>query len=232
MRLLFIFFFGIIFSSAPLIAQADINQLDAQGNRHGLWKKMHPGNKQIRYEGTFDHGKEVGTFKFYCEDCKNQPMVIKEFNTRDAVADVQYFTVKGKLVSEGKMDGKNRVGEWLYYQKKSKTVMTRENYNNGNLDGQKITYYPDGKITEEITYVNGSKEGPNNYYSPIGVLLKKLNYKNDALQGEAMYYDSSGNVTIEGQYKKGKKDGLWKYYKNGKVELEETYPKPLNIVEN
>ena len=42
-------------------AQGQINQKDAQGRNHGLWKKNHPNGK-LRYIGNFDHGKEVGPF--------------------------------------------------------------------------------------------------------------------------------------------------------------------------
>lgn len=218
-------FFGIFFASGSLFSQNDINQVDAQGKRHGIWKKKYDGTDQLRYEGTFEHGKEVGEFKFYCLECKNQPSVIKNFKGKNDLAEVKYFTIKGKLVSEGKMDGKERIGEWVYYHKKSNDVMTRENYANGKLDGTVTTYYPNGKITEEIHYNNGIKEGPDNYYSPDGVLLKKLLYKADKLQGPATYYDANGNITIEGFYKDDKKHGLWKYYKDGKVILEETFPK-------
>lgn len=220
-----LFFFGIIFLCVDAFSQSEINQMDAQGQRHGLWKKIYPGTKQVRYEGTFEHGKEIGEFKFYCEDCKDKPSVIKQFNAKDDTVVVKYFTVKDKLVSEGKMKDKDRIGEWVYYHKNSKEVMTRENYQNGKLHGKVITYYPNGKITEEIDYKNGIKEGPNNYYSPDGVLLKKLFYKNDELHGEAIYYDAFGNVIIEGFYKNGKKDGLWKYYTDGQITLEETFPK-------
>ncbi len=219
------FFIGISLFSSEGFSQSEINQTDAQGKRHGVWKKTYPGTEQLRYEGTFDHGKEVGEFKFYCEKCKDKPTVIKNFNGKDNIADVKYFTIKGKLVSEGKMKGKDRIGEWVYYHEKSKNVMTRENYINGKLDGKVTTYYPNGKITEETNYIKGIKEGEDNYYSPEGVLLKKLLYKEDQLQGPALYYDAYGNVVIEGFYKDGKKHGLWKYYKNGKVILEETYPK-------
>jgi antitoxin component YwqK of YwqJK toxin-antitoxin module len=228
---LIIIIVGVFLISFSVSAQDDINKMDAQGKRHGLWKKMYPGTKQLRYEGTFEHGKEVGTFKFYCEECKDKPMAVKEFNANDDISYVKYYTIKGKLVSEGKMKDKDRIGEWIYYHEKSNEIMTKEQYVNGKLDGIKTTYYPNGKITEEITYKNGVMEGENNYYSVDGKLLKKLNYKNEKLQGPATYYDANGNVTIEGFYKNDKKDGLWKYYKNGKVELEETYPKPI-IKEN
>jgi len=53
-----------------------------------------------------------------------------------------------------------------------------------------------------------------------------LQYINDQLHGPAEYYDANGNLTIKGQYVDGKKHGLWRYYKNGNLVLEETYPKP------
>ena len=110
-----IFFFGIILCSHSAFSQSEINQMDAQGKRHGIWKKMYEGTNQLRYEGTFEHGREVGEFKFYCEDCKGQPTVIKSFKGKNGLAHVKYFTIKGKLVSEGEMQGKDRIGEWVYY---------------------------------------------------------------------------------------------------------------------
>ncbi|MDC8003389.1 hypothetical protein POV27_04965 [Aureisphaera galaxeae] len=218
-------FFSLCIGITAITAQ-EINQFDSNGERHGVWKKKFPGTNQLRYEGQFEHGKEVGVFKFYCKDCKKQPACVRTYD-KSGVAKVQYFTASGKLVSEGNMIQKDRDGEWVYYHKKGSSVMTREFYKNGKLEGKKTTYYPNGQVTEELNFINGSKEGENLYYSPDGVLLKKLKYQNDKLQGAAEYYDAHGNVTIKGNYREGKKHGLWKYYKNGKVELEETYPKPL-----
>ncbi|WP_310992361.1 toxin-antitoxin system YwqK family antitoxin [Aequorivita marina] len=225
-RLSILYFLGLFFLCTNAFSQSEINQVDAQGKRHGVWQKTYPGTDQLRYKGTFKHGKEVGVFKFYCAECKDKPFVIKEFNDSNSVAHVKYFTIKGKLVSEGKMQGKNRIGEWVYYHEKSKNVMTREHYENGKLQGKTTVYYPNGKITEETTYKNGLKNGEDNYFSPEGVLLKQLIYKNDELHGDAVYYDAHGNVSISGSYKNGKKHGLWKHYKDGKVVLEETFPKP------
>lgn len=206
-------------------SQDQVNQMDAKGERHGLWKKTFPDSEQLRYEGNFEHGKEIGEFKFYCEKCEDQPAVVKNFTGKDDLADVKYFTPKGKLVSEGKMKDKDRIGEWLYYHKDSKEVMTREFYSNGRLDGIVTTYYPNGKITEETTYKNGLQDGTNNYYSYEGVLLKKLLNKDDKLHGPAFYYDSNGKIILEGSYKNGRKDSLWKEYEDGKLISEESFPK-------
>lgn len=207
-------------------AQEEINQFDANGARHGLWRKTYPGSEQIRYEGRFEHGKEVGVFKFYCEECGQQPTAVRTFNEKNDTVLVQYYTKKGKLVSEGTLVDREREGEWVYYHEKSNQVMTREFYKGGKLHGKKTTYYPDGKVTEELQYEYGKKEGENLYYSPDGVIIKRLKYQEDQLNGPAIYYDADGKVVIEGFYKQDKKYGLWKYYKNGTLEFEETYPKP------
>ncbi|MFT5079045.1 MAG: antitoxin component YwqK of YwqJK toxin-antitoxin module [Planctomycetota bacterium] len=205
----------------------EINQMDTNGARHGLWKKYFEGTKQLRYEGTFDHGKEVGIFKFYCDDCKGQPAVTKEFTLANAIADVKYFTVKAKLVSEGKMDGKLRIGEWLTYHKKGAGVMTKETYQDGKLTNKKYVYYPNGVVAEEATYAKGLLDGTSNFYSYDAKLLKELIYKNDLLEGPAVYYDATGAKLMEGVYVNDRKKGIWKFYKDGVVDKEETFPKPL-----
>lgn len=214
-----------LFLSSPLLfSQKEINQFDEAGKRHGIWKKHYSDSTQLRYEGTFEHGKEVGEFKFYCEDCKDKPNAILQYNKRNNIADVQYLDKKGKIISEGKMENQKRIGKWKYYHPNSDILMSEENYSNGKLDGITVTYYPNGKKTEEIDYKAGVENGIHNYYSQEGILIKKLLFENGKLNGPAFYYDASGHLTIEGFYKQGKKDKTWKYYENGEVVLEEEYP--------
>ena len=207
------------------LAQESVNQYDANGARHGVWKKFYPESDQVRYQGTFEHGKEVGTFYFYCEDCKDQPAFTKEFNTADNKAVVTHFNSRGKVLSTGTMIGKVRDGTWIYYHNNTTVVMLEESYVNGQLDGLMTTYYENGNKSEELNYSAGVRHGANFYYSPAGVLIKSLNYENDVLQGPVEYYDATGALIIKGQYKDDAKDGLWQYYTNGKLSKEERYPK-------
>jgi antitoxin component YwqK of YwqJK toxin-antitoxin module len=43
----------------------DINKVDENGKKNGLWKGYFEGSKRPRYEGAFEHGKEIGIFKFF-----------------------------------------------------------------------------------------------------------------------------------------------------------------------
>lgn len=207
------------FLCIQLIVAQDLNQMDANGKRHGLWKKTFPGTDVVRYQGEFDHGKEVGVFKFY-KNIDGAPVLFatKQFNPKDNLALVKFYTAKGHVVSQGKMDGKKHIGQWLYYHKNSTNVMRQETYNNaGELHGKVLIYYKNGTLAEQSHYRNGQMNGQSVIYSESGVKLKAFTYLHGKLDGPAKFYTSSGDLILEGQYKNDKKQGVWTYYKNGKV---------------
>lgn len=203
----------------------EINQFDAEGKRHGVWKKNFEGTKQIRYQGTFDHGKEIGEFKFYKLVKKKSVLTAtKVFSENDNSAYVKFLASTGKVISEGKMVGKLYVGKWVYYHNKSDKIMTLENYNDsGALDGEKLVYYKEGTIAERANFANGKQQGKSFWYSVKGVVLKEFIYDNDELHGIAKYYNPKGELQAEGLYERGKKSGIWKYYENNKLVKETNF---------
>jgi antitoxin component YwqK of YwqJK toxin-antitoxin module len=209
----------VLFFVSIVISGQGINQFDANEKRHGVWKKNFEGTKQLRYQGEFVHGKEVGEFKFYKLIKKKSLLTaIKQFNDKDNSATVKFLGSNGKTISEGKMLGKLYVDKWIYYHKNSSKVMTLENYNDkGILHGGRIVYYKDGQIAEEAIYIKGSLEGVSIWYSRKGVEIKIFLYENNELHGVAKYYSEEGQILAEGAYKRGKKTGIWKYYNNGKL---------------
>ena len=203
----------------------DINQFDADGKRHGIWKKNFDGTQQIRYEGEFNHGKEIGLFKFYMLVKKKSVLsATKLFNANDNSAEVKFLTSRGKTISEGKMVGKIYVGKWIYYHKNSDKIMTVETYDdNGVLQGERLVYYDNGQLAEKANYVNGKMEGPSEVYSLKGVVLKSFIYENGERHGSTKSYNGKGELLSEGQYKRGKKTGVWKYYENNKLVDEKNF---------
>jgi len=207
----------------------DINQFDAKGERHGIWKKNFEGTNQVRYQGQFDHGKEIGEFKFYKYIKKKSLLTAtKLFNSTDNSAFVTFLSSRGKVISQGKMLGKLYIGQWTYYHNKSEAVMTLETYDaNGLLQGDRFVYYKDGQIAEHANYVVGKLQGTSIWYSVKNVILKSFIYDNDELHGAAKYYNGKGELLVEGMYKRGKKAGIWTYYENGKVkEIKDFSAKP------
>ncbi len=207
---------------STVVFSQEINQLDANGKRHGVWKKTFDNSNVLRYEGAFLHGKEVGLFKFYL-NVKNKAVLsaTKEFNENDNRAYVKFLASTGKVISEGTMDGKKYVGEWKYYQKSNNKLLIVEHYTDaGVLDGERLVYYPNGQVAEKQFYKNGLKDGVFTRYTDKNVVLEELVYVNGELHGYSKYYSPKGELIIEGAYKKGKKEGVWKYYENGKLKEE------------
>lgn len=218
----FLFF---IFFLTTISAQNALNQFDANGKRHGEWRKTFENTDQPRYEGTFNHGKEVGLFKFYKLDKEKSVLsATREFDPNSDDILVKFYSSKGKLISEGQMINQRFVGKWLYYHNKTNGIMTVEYYNdNGELEGERLVYYPNGQMAEQAHYINGKLEGISKIFSEKGVLIKEFTYKNDILHGMSKYYDANGQMLAEGAFRNDQKHGIWNFYENGILKEEKDF---------
>lgn len=213
---------AILVLSVGLHAQ-ETNQKDADGNRHGLWTGIYEDTHNIRYEGIFDHGKETGVFNFYDNVAKKTLMATREFNYDKNSVYIIFYDHKMNKVSEGKVfiSSKEYDGEWKYYHKESRKIMTLENYVDGKLQGVRTVFYPNGKLAEETHYNKGIKNGIYKKYTEKGTVLEKSNFKDGKYEGEAVYSNSRGVVLMRGEFKNGKKSGIWKSFEKGKLAKEE-----------
>jgi antitoxin component YwqK of YwqJK toxin-antitoxin module len=219
----FLFF---ILLSFGLKAQTNFNKLDANGKRDGVWKGVHEESKRPKYEGTFAHGKEVGTFKFFDDTKVGSVIATREFSAVDGSAYTIFYDQGKNKVSEGKVVNKQFEGEWKYYHQASPVVMTKENYKNGKLDGMRSVFYTSGKIAEETNYKNGLKDGIYKKHSENGIVLEESNYKADEFNGLAIYKEADGQIVSQGNFLNGKKVGVWKFYENGKLNKESNMSLP------
>lgn len=199
------------------------NQVDSDGKRHGHWKVNFEGTSNPKFEGNFEHGQEVGTFKFYKKGFYDHPSAILNFEKgRDSVQ-ATYYTQQGKPISEGKLIDRKREGKWVYYHQKSDSIMMTEFYRNDKLHGLQKTYYTNGQLAEKTSYVEGVRHGESCIYAKNGQATKQLNYQHGQLHGPVLHFTPKGEKTLEGNYTEGEKSGTWKYYIDGKLDREEEY---------
>ncbi|MGX7668675.1 toxin-antitoxin system YwqK family antitoxin [Flavobacterium pedocola] len=211
--------FALVFLVITAVVSAqETNKFDENGKRHGLWKGIYEDTKRPRYEGTFDHGKEVGVFKYFDNTAKLVVIATRDFSANDGSHYTTFFNQKGFKVSEGKVFGKDTYeGPWKYYHLDSPKIMTEENYVKGKLQGVRKVYYNTDKIAEETTYANGKKEGVYKKYAENGVVLEDAIYKNDQYEGKATFKTAEGKIASQGLFKNGKKVGMWKVLEDGKL---------------
>lgn len=215
--------------SVTFFAQIEVNKFDANGKKVGLWKGVFEDTKRPRYEGTFDHDKEVGLFKFFDNTKASNLIATREFNTVDNSAYTIFYDVNKNKISEGKVLNKLYEGLWIYYHKSSKVIMTSENYKNGKLDGTKTIYFKSGKVAEISNYKNGILDGIYIKNDESGVALEESFYVNGELNGITIYRAPDGLVVAKGKFRKGLKVGIWQFFENGKLESEDNYDQPNRI---
>lgn len=209
--------FWVLFLVSTAAFAQEFNKLDENGKKHGLWKGTYELSKRPRYEGTFSHGTETGIFKFFDDTKRGDVVATRDFSANDGSAYTIFYDQNKNKVSEGKVIGKNYEGEWKYYHKASKVIMTLENYKNGKLEGLRTVYYPNSKIAEEMTYKNGLKEGIYKSFGQNGSPLELTTYKNNQYDGDAVFYDVDGVIASQGKFVKGKKAGMWQFFEKGKL---------------
>ena len=201
----------------------DVNKLDEQGKKHGVWKGTYSESKRPRYEGTFEHGKETGIFKFFDDTKAATVVATREFNPKDNSAYTIFYKDGKFKVSEGKEVNRKYEGEWTYYHENLPDIMAIEHYKSGKLHGKRTVFYRgsgikgEENVAEETNYVNGIKEGPYKKYTLKGMLLEDSNYTNGELDGPAIYKEPNGNLASRGRFKNGKKAGIWEFYQDGKL---------------
>ena len=195
----------------------DVNKVDVNGKKHGLWKGIYEESKRVRYEGTFEHGKEVRMFKFFDDTKSGTIIATREFNSNNNSCYTIFYNQNKNKVSEGKVVNKQFDGEWKYYHDDLPSIMTLELYVNGKLNGIRKVFYKSGAIAEETTYKNGIKDGRYKSFAENGVVLEESNYNNGEYDEQAIYRNVDNQIASQGFYKKGKKAGIWKMLEKGKL---------------
>ena len=213
-----------------LFSQGVYNKLDDKGNKNGPWKGFYSDTKNPKYEGTFEHGKEVGVFTFYDNTKTKIVIATREFKPKDNSAYTIFYDQLKNKVSEGQVVNKLYEGQWKYYHKASKAIMTIENYSKGKLEGLRSVFYPNGKIAEEMLYKNNLKNGYYKRYTESGIIIEESNYKNDQFDGLAIFRDADdGTIVSKGKFVNGKKTGVWQFFQGGKLVKEENMSFPQSV---
>ena len=228
----FIVLLAVMFFSQNILAQTEFNKLDVNGKKHGLWKGVFEQSKRPRYEGTFDHGKEIGVFSFYDDTKAKFIIATREFNAKDNSAYTIFYDQNKNKVSEGKVVNKLFEGQWKYYHQASKNIMTTENYSKGKLDGLRTIFYISGKVAEEINYKNNLKNGFYKKYTEKGVVLEESIFKNNNYNGLAIFRDANGDISSKGQFVNGKKSAVWQFFEKGKLVKETNMSFPENATKS
>lgn len=125
-----------------------------------------------------------------------------------------------------------RVGRWVITGAIAKNAeyaagakVEEGEYNDGRKVGVWKTYYPSGKIKNEITYEAGRPKGPYTTYYENGQVEEQGNWSLTKNYGTFKRYYENGQVSQEFEFDQtGKRNGTQKYYyENGQLMIVGTW---------
>jgi antitoxin component YwqK of YwqJK toxin-antitoxin module len=100
-------------------------------------------------------------------------------------------------------------GPYEEYNKEGQLIFKR-NYNNGQLQGYEIEYYPyTGKIRSKTKYHQGKRNGKHQIQTSQGYWTLKCFYNNDALEGDYKEWFENTDILKKGcSYTSGQLHGV------------------------
>ena len=115
----------------------------------------------------------------------------------------------------------SREGEVVTYKDRRKRVIPYIIIGRGDTiyNGIAKYYYPNGKKSDEISYVLNKKLGWQSSYDTFGKLVRKTFYKNDIVDGFETFFNRKEQSDSEKFYVGGKLYFSKQYYANGQLKV-------------
>jgi antitoxin component YwqK of YwqJK toxin-antitoxin module len=128
-----------------------------KGVMEGDWNYWHPNGEPCKTI-TFKKGKPDGSFEIHRAD----------------------GTLEGtQSFKEGTRDG-----EWISYFEDGKTPKVKANIVAGKVEGERITYHPNGQIRQQANFKGGQLDGAMAEFDETGKKIAQATFKDGKVEGQ------------------------------------------------
>lgn len=185
------------------------------GETHGVRVEINPETGTKIFSGQYEYGKRNGPSYFYSE--KGELQIVRYF-INGVLTSYSYEDKNGELVKPIILTG----ADWdikAYY--KNGQISRQYKVKNGELNGEYVVYFSNGKIAEKEYYEFGVSENETIYYWENGNIKRISHYKNDHLHGTYKEFYANGKVKEEAEYLNGDRVGKQSFYDNTGKKIKE-----------
>jgi uncharacterized protein len=205
---------------------------------------VYHNNGKVKTEYNYEGGELDGVFKIY--DKKGKLTMQETYKNGEKNDKTIYYDSQGNIWSEIVFN-KGRFKEVNYFNPSTKQVIVQQDITSksenelqifdrlgiklsdvvcdreGLYNGEKTTYFENGKVKSEGSYVKGKAQGKHISYHMNGKVASESNYVDDILEGPYTSYYSNGKLSVEGNYLKGRKQSIWYSYNQSGYLTDEEY---------
>ena len=210
----------------------EINRLDSEGKKHGIWK-VHYVNNKTKIEETFFHGQKEGFKKVYDKKGKIKEIIKYKDGIENNIEITKGIKISQIKIKNGYILGvlKNDKKQGLFKVFDSTGKQINFNYfindtliYEGNFDksnnkkGSWVFYWPNGEIKEKGVFFKNNKSEEWKYYFENGVLQQQGKFLKNKPNGVWQWWYINGKIRRQEEYINGKENGLIiEYDTNGVV---------------
>lgn len=183
--------------------------------KHGLWL----GALALLMMGCVNNNSDQHT-----DQNKLAPSDTAESDATFALETVEETDPDGNLLQFTRRDS-DGMKEGVFNKTTAKGVKLEEaNYKNGQLDGQRILFYPNGDTLIVETYQKDLFDGLYKSFYPNGQLKMVCTYQNNNIEGKWLQYYESGQLKEDLLFEGNAENGPFKeYHPNGQLSVEGSY---------
>jgi len=192
------------------------NQLDDQGRKTGPWKVDYPNGKTL-YEATFKEGRPIGEMIRYHENGAVRARMM--FDTLENRSYTTLYYKNGKQAAEGWYENKVKDSVWTYFSQFDGTVRIREPYLEGRVHGMVRSFYPNGNVSEAVSWQNNQRQGEWKRFYSDGSHRLIGHYENDLLNGTYAVFYPDSTLKMKGMYVNNLSEGKWRFYDHKGIEI-------------
>ena len=186
------------------------NHIDLKGRKQGVWIKKLPQSNALDYTGQFIDDKPVGKFIYYFPSGKKKAEV--NYRSGNSTYSIMYYDNE-MILAQGKFIKQQKDSTWTMYSKSGRISIV-ENYITGQLNGERLVYYPLGnsetkkdQLTQKQNYSNGKLNGKQIDYFENGKTWRESIYENGIKNSEEITYSPYGTIELKDLYFRGVKNG-------------------------
>jgi len=179
-----------------------------------IWRER----KVPRVQGTYEHGKRIGTWVWTDKNNKKEREGDYVDNKKSGLWSEW---IDDKLSTQGTFTDGKPDGEFVYYDPKTAAELGRFTITDGT--GTMLTFHPNKKAATKTKMYKGVMDGKYEELTPLGKTIVEGRYASDRKHGAWREQTPGGVPTLEQTWKRGKLDGKVKKYIDGKLAVESNY---------
>lgn len=152
---------------------------------------------------------------------------IQEIKFDTNTIDVNLLSFDGKTEMKGTYKNGFKNGKFISFFSDG-TISLEQSFLFDKDHGDYKNYYSNGNIASEGKFAYGKREGLWKFYHKNGKIKFIKNYKNGLAEGEYKYYYDNGAIQTTGQLKDDLKEGEFIYYApDGEIQIKKSYKKGI-----